>query len=110
MSKKPPTPTGPVRVEIPYKKFWSLARMQPVHMNISVFKALRDAGIPVDGGIELRGVTHGRLACWNDQDLDGDRICVYEWTPIAGQNAKTFEEKIEAPITPKAVIPDDDEL
>ena len=50
-----------IRVEIPYSKFWDMAKHQPVHMNISVFKTLRNAGIPVDGGIDMRGVTHGRL-------------------------------------------------
>ena len=68
-----------IRVEIPYNKFWDLSKHHPVHMNISVFKTLRNAGIPVDGGIDMRGVTHGRLTCYNVQDKKQGRICVYEW-------------------------------
>jgi hypothetical protein len=68
-----------IRVEIPHAKFWDIAKLQPVHMNISVFKTLRNAGIPVDGGIELRGVTHGRLTCYNTLNSADERVCVYEW-------------------------------
>jgi len=71
-----------IRVVIPFSRFWDISKHQPVHMNISVFKTLRDAGIPVDGGIDLRGVTHGRLVCFNEID-GGERFCVYEWTPGA---------------------------
>lgn len=88
------------RVEIPHDKFWTAAKGQPVHMNISVFKALRDAGIPVDGGIDMRGVEHGRLVCFNRQDKTLGRVCVYEWAPGAD--------------SPKAVVgpfnDEDDEL
>jgi hypothetical protein len=69
-----------VRVVIDHAKFWSLAAMHPVHMNIRVLTELRAAGIPVDGGLELRGVTHGRLTMFNEK-RDGKRHCVYEWTP-----------------------------
>lgn len=72
-----------IRVEIPYSKFWDMSKHQPVHMNISVFKALRDAGIPVDGGIDMRGVLHGRLVCFNRQDETLGRVCVYQWSPSA---------------------------
>jgi hypothetical protein len=68
-----------IRVEIPYNKFWDIAKLQPVHMTISVFKTLRNAGIPVDGGLDLRGVTHGRLTCYNEMHADKGRICIYEW-------------------------------
>lgn len=73
--------TKPIRVEIDYDKFWSLAKRQPVHMNVSVLKALRDAGIPADGGIELRGVERGKLTMWNER-RDGKRFCVYEWVTL----------------------------
>lgn len=69
----------PIRVEIDHSKFWQLANGHPVHMNISVFKALRDAGVPVDGGLDLRGVTSGKLTMWNEYHA-GKRFCVYEWT------------------------------
>ena len=68
-----------IRVEIPYSKFWDMAKHQPVHMNISVFKTLRNAGIPVDGGLDMRGVTHGRLTCFNETHPEKGRVCVYEW-------------------------------
>ena len=68
-----------IRVEIDKVKFWMLAKGHPVHMNVSVLKALRDAGIPVDGGIELRGVQHGRLVCFNEL-RDGKDFAIYEWT------------------------------
>lgn len=107
------TEKGPVRVEIPFHKFWSLARMQPIHMNISVLKTLRNAGVPVDGGIELRGVTHGRLTCWNDTDLDGNRVCIYEWEPIPGEPFPMVERdpfETETPKPATTVVDDDDEL
>lgn len=69
----------PIRVVIPHEKFWTIARQHPVHMNVSVFKTLRDAGIPVDGGLDLRGVTHGRLTAWNERGPTGERLCIYEW-------------------------------
>lgn len=75
-----PVATRPVRVEIDDAKFWKLARMQPVHMNISVLEELRKNGIPVDGGVEFRAVKHGSLTMHNEQ-VDGKRICVYEWAP-----------------------------
>ena len=40
---------------------------------------LHDAGIPVDGGIDMRGVTHGRLTCFNETHPEKGRVCVYEW-------------------------------
>ena len=70
----------PIRVEIDQAKFWSLASGHPVYMNVSVFKALRDAGIPVDGGIDMRGVLTGRLVMWNEIIRD-KRYSMYEWTP-----------------------------
>lgn len=72
--------TNTIRVEIDHAAFWTLASGHPIHMNVSVFKKLRDAGIPVDGGLDLRGVLHGRLVCFNEY-RDGKRYCVYEWTP-----------------------------
>ncbi len=89
-----------IRVEIPYSKFWDLSKHQPVHMNISVFKTLRDAGIPVDGGIDMRGVTHGRLTCYNVQDKEQGRVCVYEWEK--GSDAP--------PARVAAYVDEDDEL
>jgi len=71
-----------IRVEIAFSQFWDIAKHQPVHMNVSVIKRLKDYGLPVDGDIGLRGVTHGRLVCF-DEIMDGDRFCVYEWTPGA---------------------------
>lgn len=71
----------PITVRIPHAKFWTLASGQPVHMNISVLKALRDAGIPAEGGVEFRAVTSGRCEMWNEDDEDGDRVCIYRWTP-----------------------------
>lgn len=91
----PPISRKPVRVTIDHGKFWSLAKMHPVHMNISVLTELRTAGIPVDGGLELRGVTHGRLTMFNEQ-REGKRFCVYEWTP--------------GPDSVQAAIEEDDEL
>lgn len=70
----------PIKVSIDHSKFWTLASGHPCEMNVSVFKALRDAGIPVDGAIDMRGVTSGRLVMWNEI-VDGQRFCVYEWTP-----------------------------
>jgi hypothetical protein len=74
--------TEVIRVEIPHKKFWDLAKHHDVHMNVSVFKTLREAGIPVDHGLELRGVTSGRLTMYNEIN-SGERMCVYEWQPPA---------------------------
>ena len=59
--------------------YMDMSKHQPVHMNISVFKTLRNAGIPVDGGIDMRGVTHGRLTCFNETHPEKGRVCVYEW-------------------------------
>lgn len=63
-----------VRVEIDQDKFWQIG--QPVHQHVYVGKTLRDAGIPVVGGLEIQGVEHGRLTHFNE---DGKRV--YEWTP-----------------------------
>lgn len=73
--------TNPITVRIHHNRFWTLAGGQPVHMNISVLKALRDAGIPAEGGVEFRAVTSGRIEMWNETDEDDDRVCVYKWTP-----------------------------
>jgi hypothetical protein len=89
-----------IRVEIPYSKFWDMAKHQPVHMNISVFKALRNAGIPVDGGIDMRGVTHGRLTCFNEMHPEKGRVCVYEWD----KGTDTPDHK------PAPYVDDEDEL
>ena len=72
--------TKPIKVEIDHGKFWNLFGGQPIHMNVSVFKTLREAGIPVDGGIEFRGVTNGSIRMWNETRA-GKRFCIYEWTP-----------------------------
>jgi hypothetical protein len=70
-----------VVVRIPHDKFYNLAKGHPIHHNISVIKELRDKGVPVDGGLELRGVTAGRLSMWNEYERGVGRVCVYEWTP-----------------------------
>lgn len=70
----------PIRVEIDHSKFWTLAGGQPIHMNVSVFAELSKHGIPVEGGVEFRGVTAGRISMWNEM-RNGKRICVYEWAP-----------------------------
>lgn len=49
-----------------------------VYENLSIFKTLRDKGIPVDGVIELRGVTHGRLTTYHKLKA-GELTYVYEW-------------------------------
>ena len=72
--------TTPIRVEIDHAHFWSLAKGHPIHMNVSVLKTLRDAGIPVDGGIEFRAVHHGRLTMWNER-RNLKRYVIYEWVP-----------------------------
>lgn len=84
--------TKPIRVEIDHGFFWKLLGGQPIHMNVSVFKKLRDAGIPVDGGIELRGVTHGSLKMWNE-NRDGKRFCIYEWTPGNDSVSSSWEDE-----------------
>lgn len=88
----PPVSTKPVRVEIDESKFWTLAREHPVHMNVSVLKALRDAGVPVEGGIELRGVKHGRLTMFNES-RQGKRFNVYEWAPGNDSQAPKWEDE-----------------
>lgn len=70
----------PIKVEIDHSKFWTLACGQPIHMNVSVFAELRKHGIPVEGGVEFRGVTAGRISMWNEM-RNGKRFCIYEWTP-----------------------------
>lgn len=47
-----------------------------VHINNTVIRKLTAEGIPVEGGLWLRSVKHGRLCVFNE----GPRI-VYEWTP-----------------------------
>lgn len=89
-----------IRVEIDRSKLWTLAQGHPVHINVSVFKTLRDAGIPVDGGIELRGVMHGRLVCFNEL-RDGKQYYVYEWT--RGPESAAFQAAA-------AIDSEDDEL
>lgn len=81
----------PIRVEIDYDKFWQLAKGQPVHMNVSVLKTLREAGIPVDGPIELRGVVKGKLTMWNER-INGKRFCVYEWTTLFSEEEEEEDE------------------
>lgn len=63
-----------IRVEISQEAFWRIG--QPVHQHIYVGKTLRDAGIPVVGGLEMQGVEHGRLTYFNES---GKRV--YEWAP-----------------------------
>lgn len=77
----------PIRVEIDHSKFWTLAGGQPIHMNVSVFAELRKHGIPVEGGVEFRGVTAGRISMWNEM-RSGKRFCIYEWTPPS----KSFDD------------------
>lgn len=67
-----------IRVEIDHAKFWTIGH--PVHWHVYVGKTLRDAGIPVEGGLEWQGITHGRLTFSNIRS-SGKRICVYEWEP-----------------------------
>ncbi len=88
-----------IRVEIDRSKLWTLAQGHPTHINVSVLKTLRDAGIPVDGGIELRGVLHGRLVCFNEV-RDGREYRVYEWT--RGPDSAAFQAA--------AAIDEDEEL
>lgn len=73
--------TSPITVRIPYDKFWQASKRHDIHMNVSVFKTLREAGIPVDGGIEFRAVRSGRISMWNEFERGVGRVCVYEWTP-----------------------------
>lgn len=47
-----------------------------VHANNHVIKKLKARGIPVVGGIWLRGVERGHLEMFNE----GDKA-VYRWTP-----------------------------
>lgn len=49
-----------------------------VHENLSIFKTLRDHGIPVDGVLELRGVTNGQLTMHNTIKA-GERVYVFDW-------------------------------
>lgn len=70
---------GPIRVEIDQEKFWKIG--QPVHQHVYVGKTLRDAGIPVVGGLEMQGVEHGRLTYYNERNEEGQAMRVYEWTP-----------------------------
>jgi hypothetical protein len=84
----------PIQVEIDHSAFWTIFGGQPIHMNVSVFKTLRDAGIPVDGGIELRGVTHGTLKMWNE-NRNGKRFCIYEWEAGKDSLHSNWEEEEE---------------
>jgi len=68
-----------IRVEIDHARFWTTNH--PVHWHVYVSKELRDAGIPVEGGLQFQGVPYGRLTMFNIR-RDGTRICVYEWEPI----------------------------
>lgn len=84
------TTVTPIRVAIDHDRFWQLAKGHPVHHNVSVFNALRAEGIPVEGGLEFRGVLHGRISMWNEM-RDGRRFCIYEWTP--GDDSPEPEEE-----------------
>lgn len=66
--------TRPVRVTFRKKELQDLNH--DVHWNNRVITSLREAGIPVAGGIWLRGVEHGRLTMFNQGAL-----AVYEWVP-----------------------------
>lgn len=83
-----------VRVEINEKDFWRLYKMpmHPINHNIAVLNELRKAGIPVDGGVELRGVLHGRMTMFNER-REGSLLHVYEWAP--GADSKQIEEDDE---------------
>ena len=81
----------PIKVRIDHSKFWTVASGHPVHMNVSVLKTLRDAGIPVEGGIEFRGVTNGSIRMWNEVE-NGKRFCCYEWTP--GPDTRIEEDEL----------------
>lgn len=67
-----------IRVEIDHEKLVQLSKGHATWANIRVIDQLKKAGIPVDGGIDLRGVTHGRLVMFNET-RNGKRFCVYEW-------------------------------
>lgn len=80
-----------ITVRIPYDKtFYTSDALNPIHGNIAIIRKLRNEGIPVDGGIEIRGVTSGRLTMWNEH-RDGQRFLIYEWSPIPGENDNRFD-------------------
>lgn len=81
--------TRTITVKIDYAKTL-LVITNPIFANISVIRELRNHGIPVDGGIEIRGVTSGRLAMWNEY-VDGRRFLVYEWTEIKGETDNLYD-------------------
>lgn len=68
-----------IRVEIDHARFWTTNH--PVHWHVYVSKELRDAGIPVEGGLQFQSIPHGRLTMFNEW-RGGKRICVYEWQPM----------------------------
>lgn len=69
-----------ITVRIYESELTAQAKGHHVHMNLAVLGKLRTAGIPVDGVLELRGVTHGRLTMHNEI-AEGERTLCYEWVP-----------------------------
>jgi hypothetical protein len=67
-----------IRVTIDMERFWRIG--QPVHQHVYVGTTLKNAGVPVVGGLEIQGVEHGRLLHYNEV-VDGKKFRVYEWTP-----------------------------
>lgn len=63
-----------IRVTFEKKSLFDLEHN--VHANNLVLTTLRKQGVPVVGGIGLRGVEHGRLATYTERGT-----VVYEWTP-----------------------------
>ena len=84
-----------IRVDIEYERVVQIAKGHGTWTNIHVIAQLKKAGIPVDGGVDLRGVLHGRLTMFNEYRA-GKRFCVYEW--------------VEGPDSHNAAFNDDDEI
>ncbi len=68
------TTRKPIRVTFDRKALQDIDH--DVHINNKVIKGLKDAGIPVVGGIWIRGVSSGRLEMFNEGSN-----AVYQWTP-----------------------------
>lgn len=77
-----------IRVEVDVDKLIDISRGHAVWTNVNLLTMLEKEGIPVDGGIQLRGVKHGTLLMRNEI-IRGRKHYVFEWTPGSDSVAAT---------------------
>ena len=65
---------GTIRVSIKFSELYNLHEQE---LQATICARLRGAGVPVLGMWEYKGIAHGKLVCYDDDDLAQERV--YLW-------------------------------